>query len=503
MKKTFLLTVLILSLVFSVTSHAAYEELLANKAPSETEKDNSFLDPAVYLPSINGKPAGTLPNNNSLGDRMANAAHDYVNKGTRFITAAAEGGSSAKAVTDGTDAVFRLTGDVKLIDKASIAVTDAGNSTDSDKIPAPVRRYSAKVKLSSVNAGTTGVHVIGLANNTNVYEPTNTGVYLSNSGAYVYNVTEVDSDGNPEKVWFVPENTMSDDTWYTVETVVEILATGYVAQDAAIYDETGNVVGERSGYCYVDNNSGITASITKSQIFTDGIGTGEDDYAMVKEWKGYSSTSAFTKTTFTPDGSDVDEITDNRKVYKLISSIALDGDSVNTDTVKLTSETVDMTGKYTVTYDPATQAIVVEATNAFPYGTTFTVELDKGRMLSNSEKYPAVDYTNASALSYSFTTPADPFVVSSIVYTPGTGASVVVSSNDSAPRSCIVIVSSFGADGEYIETKCGSAVNITAGATPTINVPAVTERVGGHVQVMVWDNWLNMNWFEDLYTLPI
>ena len=498
MKKTVLLTVFILSLVFSVTSYAAVTETAGYM----------FIEPAAYIgPLTIGSdtfPAGTLPiSTGETKDKMTgSSANGWYNRGTRFLTETTGTDSSATAVYEngeGSDAVFKLTGSAVLMDRLAIAAKNTGVK-DSALLPAPIRRYSARIKLSTVSAGITGIHVI--ENSDTASALNDSGVYLSNGGAYVNNAV------SGEEVWFVPTGTMTADTWYTVETVVEILADGHVTQDARIYTADGSLVGS-SGFVYVEEDTTVTKTSTMSQIYTKDFGT---DYAMVKEWKGWSSTSAPTKATFTTDGSDVDEITDNRKVYKLISDTALDAASVNNDTVKLTMKDadtyVDVTGGYTVTYDSAVQAIVVTATNALPYGTEFAIELDTGKMIANSDKYLAVDYTNASTLKYTFTTLSDPFAVTSIGYTPGTGASVTVSNSDSAGRSCIVIVSLFGADEEYLETKCeradiaaspdGQPVNVT------IDVPKFDNEVsGGNVQIMVWDKWDSMNWFEDLYTLPI
>ena len=490
MKKTFLLTVLILSLAFSVTSHAAVSDVTGV----------SLVTPDTFYSATGSVTLGGQTYDSGLLPNADRFMFDLtLNPGTRFLSHVAEGASATAALeSDGsTNVVFKLTGagQAGLMDKAFVAT--AYGTVDTGKL-GPVRRHSTKVKLSTVSEGTVGLFVTATGT-TNDLTLNDTGVYISEGRAYVNNAV------SGEKVWFTEVGEISADTWYTVETVVEILATGHVTQDARIYAADGTLIGS-SGFVYVEDDATLTASSAKIQIYTTGFSTG---YAMIDDWSGCVVTGTPAKATLTPDGSDVDEITDNRKVYKLVSSIALEGDSVNTDTVKLTKRTdsgafVDATEAYTVAYDSATQAIVVEATNALPYGTTFAVELDTGRMLSSSDKYLAVDYTNASGLKYEFTTPADPFVVSNVLYTPGTGASVEVSNNDTVDRTCIVIVSAFSSDDEYLETKCGRA-DITAGAqNQTVVAPVVTESAGGYVQVMVWDNWNDMNWFdEDLHTVHI
>lgn len=474
MKKTVLLTVLILSFVFSIAPYAAVVET----------SGYMFIEPDAYY---SNSTSGNLP---TAADRMTS-----INKGSRFFTVA-ESGSSAVAALENdssTNVVFKISGSAGLADRISVAAKNTG-AVDNSKMPLPVRRHSAKISLSSVNVGTTALHVIAPspAGNALALKKNGSGVYLSNGGAYINNAV------SGEKIWFVSPETMSADTWYTVETVVEILDAGYVTQDARIYAADGTLVG-RSGYYRVEDDSTLTASVTMSQIYTEGFTT---ETTMIDEWQVYGLSGMPAKVSFTTDFSDNSA---SRKVYKLVSDTALDANSVSTDAVKLTSTTVDMTGKYTVSYDSATQAIVVTASDSLPYNTNFVIQLAAEKMLASADKYLALDYSNAT-LEYSFTTPLDPFDISSINYDPATGtATVNVQNNDAVPRDCMVIVASFGADDEYMGTRCGFAnvSNVAGSNTATITVTGIEKAAGGRVSVMVWDNWKTMSSIGNMHTVNI
>lgn len=473
MKKIALLTVLILSLAFSAVSYAAVTE----------EAGYMFITPEPYLEAA--PETGILPSTDG-------GLIPTINKNLRFITEGSVVAFSESASSD--NVVFLMSGAemAGMFDRVSITAKQNG-SRDTTKLPAPVRRYSAKVKLSTTEFGTTALFLPNEYNETEL-SLNDAGIFLNAGGAYINN-----ADTNAQE-WFIAKGTMATNTWYTVKAIVGIIKDGYVVQNASVYNPDGTLLAS-SGYCHIKAPSTVTASTVGSQIFTTGFTTG---YAMIDDWEGYkvlgteSSIESFVEDTV------------YRLEYKLVSALELDATTVNTDSVKLfTDAGVDMTGSCTVSLGTDNKTITVTSAQPLAYNTAYNIVLSDESIIYTADGYPAFDYSNSNAVTKSFTTPANPVGVVSTSYdveAETNAAEVVISNTGATPCDCLVIVASFGANGEYLETTCAYAQipeNTTEGVS--VYAPPVTEVPGGRVSVMVWDNWQLMTYLgpATVYTLDI
>lgn len=368
-----------------------------------------------------------------------------------------------------------------------------------------VRKYSARVKLSTVEGTAfTGVNLIS-AGSGNAAVTADAGVYLQGGGAYINDKT------SGEKVWFIPEDTMSADAWYTVDTVIDVLKNGYLMQNATVYDANGDIVG-RSGFYRVSiknpnqyNSDGSTYSV--AQLYTSGYAATNPVY--FDDWKIYKYTGTVTRgsLSFSADTAT------SRKNYKFVSTVPLDASLIDSTIVTLTADNtrLDMTGKYSASYvseSATSNAIIVTATDALPFDEGFKLKLDTSKMLATDKGYLAFDYsepTVTDVMTQAFNTGADLFTRGEVAFDAShKPTTITLNNNDAVAREYMIVVSVIDANNKYLQTECVHGT-IAAGATAQqIAAPTnVTPVAGGTIYIMVLDNWKDLNTFADVVTHPV
>ncbi len=513
MKKTFLLTVLILSIVLGATAFAATETQKTEIKPDYFWNDGSDISYGFRTTTYNFD-KGTLPTNETNNYMKAWTATNTAMGGTAqrfqcFGTGYVDGvddvitASAARESEDSTNTeaysniVFKITGNQQTI--LADTVYQAGELADT-------RRHSVRFKLSeNIPAnGTAGLFVLsGDATNAGTVQSEGTGVYISNGGAYI-----LDRLNGGREVWFIEENTLAANTWYTVDALVEILADGYIVQNVTIKDGTGTVVGKSD--CYKVSSlekSACGGNYNLLQLYTENLGSGT---VMLDDWKTYAVTNtparATSALTFVQDP---DKAT--RRTYKFETGVTLDSARINNDLVTVTcvsDPTLNLTGKYTVTCENT--AIVVTMDESLPMATKFKMEIDADKMLSMTDGYVAFDYSSTTvtdSMTQEFTTPAlsEIFVTS---FSGNTPSSTITLSNGDVVEHEYMIVASLVRAGKYLEfaathgtlparVSVSEPTEATALPIPSFTTPTAS---GDKIMIMVWDNWQDMNSYTD--TIP-
>ncbi len=369
-----------------------------------------------------------------------------------------------------------------------------------------VRKYSARVKLSTVEGTAfTGVNLISAGSATTA-RINDAGVILQGGGAYINNANAESEED--KKVWFVKPGEMSANMWYTVETVVDVLKDGYLMQNATVYDANGGVVG-RSGFYRVSTKTPSQFEANNSvynmaQLYTSGYAATNPVY--FDDWKIYKYTGTVTRgsLSFSADTAT------SRKNYKFVSTVPLDANLIDSKVVTLTADNtrLDMTGKYTVSYDSATNVIVASATDALPFGEGFKLKLDTSKMLATDKGYLAFDYSDSAVtnvMTQSFSTGADLFTRGEVAFDAShKPTTITLNNNDTVAREYMIVVSVIDANNKYLQTECVHGT-IAAGATAQqIAAPTnVTPVAGGTIYVMVLDNWRDLNTLAEVVPHPV
>lgn len=520
MKKTFLLTVLILSIVLGTTAFAVTEtpkeeisaDIFWNNGNAITRNSTSFVagtlptsDTANYMArfTINDFSVGRSPRFKCYGTGYLDDNADNVDDdGIVYASAALENGES-------TNAVFKLTGNGDVLFSDTKFESSELTATGKHSIRF---NYSSEVPEDGV------ISLFVLSNfdsSTNApvdyratLQDSGVGVFVSNGGAYIHNAI------TDEAVWFVPQGRLSADTWYTAEAIVEIISDGYIVQNAWIKDAAGEVVGN-SG-CYkvsakkaseYESGAGIY-DFNLLQLGTKNLGSGT---VMLDDWKTYAVTDTLAKGTIT-FVQDSDKAT--RKNYKFETGVVLDASLINTDLVTVTcvsDPTLDMTGKYIVTCENT--AIVVKMDESLPMDTKFKMEINADKMLSMTDGCVAFDYSSTlvtDSMSEEFTTPSisEIFVTSFSDSTPTPSSTITLSNGDVVEHEYMIVASLVRA-GKYLETAATHgtlAARDAMTSAPTVasalSIPSFTTPTasGDKIMVMVWDNWKDMNSYRDTVT---
>lgn len=514
MKKTFLLTVLILSIVLGATAFAATETQKPEiKADTFWNNGNNITKSgaATFV-------AGTLPSEDTAGF-MRNYSSVGVGRfprfqcyGTGYLDDNADNvdddgivyASAARESEDSTNTeaysniVFNLQGDGQTI---------LNDTVFSDAELAYTGKHSIRFKYSSdvSDNGVISLFVLsGLGANSvhrETLQDSGVGVFVSNGGAYIHNAI------TDEMEWFIQPGELSADTWYTAETLVEIVNDGYIVQNAWIKDRTGAVVGN-SG-CYnvstkkaSDYTQGAAANkFNLLQLGTKNLGIGT---VMLDDWKTYAVTGTPARgTSALTFVQDTDKA--KRQTYKFETGIVLDSAGINNDLVTVTcvsDPTLNLRGKYTVTCDNT--AIVVTMRESLPMDTKFKMEIDADKFLETTDGYVAFDYSSpavTASMSKEFITPAlsEIFTTS---FSGNTPSSTITLSNGDVVEHEYMIVASLVRAGKYLETAATHgtlAARDAMTSAPTVSsalpIPTFTETPvsGDKIMIMVWDNWKDMN----------
>lgn len=216
---------------------------------------------------------------------------------------------------DASNKIFEISGYTATSNKNILKYLNAG-STGSWK-NAQMLRFSAKVKLPSVDNGTVELFVPSNGYDANHNSIFTFGVYLKNGGAYYYD--ETDKVLEP----FIADGTMNADEWYRVEAIMDNrqakTGEGRRYMNAFVYNDSNILVGT-SGWQYVD--SGISTysgdqlyAYLASHIHAGGYEDGECVY--VDEFNVYRINNLPTYTF------DAEYITDAQVKYnKYITTAA-------------------------------------------------------------------------------------------------------------------------------------------------------------------------------------
>lgn len=424
-------------------------------------KADRWLTMGGFTTSAGTFPAGTI------ADPVNNKYTDLFHGGSGEIRACYYTGVSA-IYEDGTDdnAVFKL---------GNAALSNIGV----DK--SQMKRYTVKFNYSSVE-GTVVLHLINTGiqywgiNNT-------TGITLKDGGAYIYDTTK------GELVNFVEDGTIIKDTWYTADLVFDVPASGYIMCNAIIYDDGGNILGE-SGFKHVCSDVGSSNywQFNVAQHKASGFSTG---YVLLDDWQVYSIDNSL-RAQLTVDTSDIELCN-----IKVNSSVALDADDINTDTVTLVSKdpNVDLEGLYDVSYDDIEKAIVITTDGVLPYNTDYTVKINN--RIKTEDGILALNYP--TLFSADFSTGADPLTVDSCIFGASNDAVITLSNASVREREYMAIVSVIDSDGMYKQTKCVYGFISANEEGKTVPTPTPDVSSGDTIRIMVWDNWANMNSICDVY----
>ncbi len=152
-----------------------------------------------------------------------------------------------------------------------------------------VNRFVSNIKLSDTTDadGMVGVHQVFAGWTASSPNYTGCGVFLTGGGAQYYDPT------TGMHINFVDAGTMLEDTWYTIETIVDTRAattsadTCRVYMNAFVYEtETGERVGT-SGWQYVDNTVIASGCTAYRNVLTQAWKYDSETYVYVDDFTAY------------------------------------------------------------------------------------------------------------------------------------------------------------------------------------------------------------------------
>lgn len=470
--KTAALLVFLIGIICTSAAFAEYSETLFKEF-----KPDGFMVEATYTPKDGTPvtyPLGTLPTYEN-GYLWSNTVPSGLNPGLALRMR----GSGRAVYENGTDGnvVFKIGG-----------AEDCGLSGAANLGKHSTYRQSIRMKI--LDHGSSRMCVLATVPSSGPYysfeETSKCGVYFMAGGAYVYDYDK------EENVYFIEEGTLETNKWYTVEAYTDFQGTNLQMQNAKVYDGTTGALIAQSGWTRVSElepQGGL-------QNFCAGTSKAVAPTVMLDDWKVYKC-EGVDRTTFTIEAAD-----SLRKVYKMKSDMELDGSLFNADTVLLAAdnEELDLTGKYTVSYDETEKAVVITLNEALPYNESFKIQIKC--LPSAKSGMLAVDSSNKASLTQAFSTGSDLFKVEGAALDSG-NAVVTMSNPTGESREYLVIVSSISEDGKYLETKCVHSSLLSGASNTPVTVSAINMPANGKIWIKVWDNWKNMNSLSDMYEIPV
>ena len=416
---------------------------------------------------------------------FVNDGTNAPNPGMRF-RASADGTATAGPEAEGSDNIVFILGENAFLLDTSAPI-------------AAIRRSKADIMLKS-NASTAQLFAIS-DNQDTTFRNTRTGIFFENGGIYMQEAYVEGGAIATRMVELLPAGSTETGVWYTVESVQQIVADNVVYANAKIYDASGALIA-KSGFRRVGTDfstvvvADIVSKITTNRCRQIQIAASD---ALVDNWTVATITDVDTTASISFEKDD-----ENRKVYKFISTFALDKDFITDDIIEFSDEVGNVIpAGFAVTYDETAKAIVVTMNDALPYNLTVTMKVKDDTLLTSSEGC-ILNYGNyatavAANLTQTITTPADVFTIDNVTFDASNNATVTLSNADSDPREYLIIVSRIDANGKYLETaaKYGTLAEDST-ATP-IAAPMLSEiNAGETIKVMVWDNWVNMSFFAEV-----
>lgn len=191
------------------------------------------------------------------------------------------GTTDVTVVQDGTNNIFQIGG----YSSTSVPNTLYYLLSDGGYFSSEMSRFTAKVNLPSV--GVDGVTNLFAPSNSwsAVYSPYTFGVQLKNGGAYYY-----DADTGIY-VPFIEDNTMTAETWYTVEAIMDsrerISDGSKTYMNAFVYNADGVLVGT-SGWQYVSSDTSDSSYYGWLATSINARGYAEGTVVSVDEFNVYT-----------------------------------------------------------------------------------------------------------------------------------------------------------------------------------------------------------------------